>query len=142
MIKKKDLSKEDKKIWEDFVKNPADIYDKDRNNFKYIKNKRFKFDLHGFTLDEANNKVKERVIFCIEKKYKEILFITGKGNHSTNVSDIYVSKNLGKLKYSVPEFIKSDEELRKHILSIKEADLKDGGEGAILIKLRNLQNEF
>ena len=58
------------------------------------------------------------------------------------MSDIYVSKNLGKLKYSVPEFIKSDEELRKHILSIKEADSKDGGEGAILIKLRNLQNEF
>ena len=93
-------------------------------------------------MDESNNKVKELVIFCIEKKYKEILFITGKGNHSTNMSDIYVSKNLGKLKYSVPEFIKSDEELRKHILSIKEADLKDGGEGAILIKLRNLQNEF
>ena len=143
MIKKKDPSQEDKKTWEEYIKNPSDIYDKDQNVSNSIQRReRYKFDLHGFTLDEANNKVKELVIFCIEKKYKEILFITGKGNHSTNMSDIYVSKNLGKLKYSVPEFIKSDEELRKHILSIKEADSKDGGEGAILIKLRNLQNEF
>ena len=143
MIKKKDLNQDNIKTWEEYIKNPSDIYDKDQNVSNSIQRReRYKFDLHGFTLDEANNKVKELVIFCIEKKYKEILFITGKGNHSTNVSDIYVSKNLGKLKYSVPEFIKSDEELRKHILSIKEADSKDGGEGAILIKLRNLQNEF
>ena len=143
MKKKIALSKEDKKAWDEYIKNPSGIYDKDKTKSVKVGNKnRFKFDLHGFTLDEANNKVKELVIFCIEKKYKEILFITGKGNHSTNVSNIYVSKHLGKLKYSVPEFIKSDEELRKHILSIKEADLKDGGEGAILIKLRNLQNEF
>ena len=142
MNKKKDLSREDIKVWEEYTKNPSDIYDKERN-FKGInRNKRFKFDLHGFTLEEANLKVKELIFFCSMKSYREILFITGKGIHSTNDNDVYVSKNLGKLKYSVPEFIKSDEELRKYILSIKEADLKDGGEGAILIKLRNLQNEF
>ncbi len=138
MIKKKDLSKEDKKIWEDFVKNPADIYDKDRNNFKYIKNKRFKFDLHGFSLDEANKKVKEIILSCLENNYREILLITGKGLHSTNDKDIYVSKELSKLKYSVPNFIQSDTELSSLNLSIREADVKDGGEGAILIKLRNL----
>ncbi len=138
MIKKKDLSKEDKKIWEDFVKNPADIYDKDRNNFKYIKNKRFKFDLHGFSLDEANKKVKEIILSCLENNYREILLITGKGLHSTNDKDIYVSKELSKLKYSVPNFIQSDTELSRLNLSIREADVKDGGEGAILIKLRNL----
>tara|TARA_Y100000992_G_C20959114_1_gene347299 strand:+ start:11 stop:427 length:417 start_codon:yes stop_codon:yes gene_type:complete len=138
VIKKKDLSKEDKKIWEDFVKNPADIYDKDRNNFKYIKNKRFKFDLHGFSLDEANKKVKEIILSCLENNYREILLITGKGLHSTNDKDIYVSKELSKLKYSVPNFIQSDTELSRLNLSIREADVKDGGEGAILIKLRNL----
>ena len=138
MIRKKDLSKEDKKIWEDFVKNPADIYDKDRNNFKYIKNKRFKFDLHGFSLDEANKKVKEIILSCLENNYREILLITGKGLHSTNDKDIYVSKELSKLKYSVPNFIQSDTELSRLNLSIREADVKDGGEGAILIKLRNL----
>ena len=75
---------------------------------------------------------------CIENKYKELLLITGKGIHSTNDKDIYVSKDFGKLKYSVPEFIKSDPELNKLIISINEADIKDGGEGAIIIKLKNL----
>ena len=56
---------------------------------------------------------------CKENKYKEILLITGKGIHSTNDKDIYVSKDLGKLKYSVPEFIKSNEELNNFIISIK-----------------------
>ena len=138
MIKKKYLSKEDKKVWEDFIKNPSDIFDKDKSNLKKNKNQRFKFDLHGFTLDEANKKVKEIIINCFEKKYKEILLITGKGMHSSNEKDTYVSKDLGKLKFSVPDFIKTDEELSKLTLSISEADLKDGGEGAIIIRLRSL----
>ena len=138
MIKKKYLSKEDKKVWEDFIKNPSDIFDKDKSNLRKNKNQRFKFDLHGFTLDEANKKVKEIIINCFEKKYKEILLITGKGMHSSNEKDTYVSKDLGKLKFSVPDFINTDEELSKLTLSISEADLKDGGEGAIIIRLRNL----
>ena len=138
MNKKKDLSREDIKVWEEYTKNPSDIYDKERN-FKGInRNKRFKFDLHGFTLEEANLKVKELIFFCSMKSYREILFITGKGLHSTNDQNIYSSKDLGKLKFSVPEFIKSDQELTKLIISIEEADVKDGGEGAILIKLKNL----
>tara|TARA_B100002052_G_scaffold267827_1_gene266016 strand:- start:885 stop:1301 length:417 start_codon:yes stop_codon:yes gene_type:complete len=136
--KKKDLSREDIKVWEEYTKNPSDIYDKERN-FKGInRNKRFKFDLHGFTLEEANLKVKELIFFCSMKSYREILFITGKGIHSTNDQNIYSSRDLGKLKFSVPEFIKSDQELTKLIISIEEADVKDGGEGAILIKLKNL----
>ncbi len=138
MIKKKYLSKEDKKVWEDFIKNPSDIFDKDKSNLRKNKNQRFKFDLHGFTLDEANKKVKEIIINCFEKKYKEILLITGKGMHSSNEKDTYVSKDLGKLKFSVPDFIKTDEELSKLTLSISEADLKDGGQGAIIIRLRSL----
>ena len=138
MTKKKDLSREDIKVWEEYTKNPSDIYDKERN-FKGInRNKRFKFDLHGFTLEEANLKVKELIFFCSMKSYREILFITGKGIHSTNDQNIYSSRDLGKLKFSVPEFIKSDQELTKLIISIEEADVKDGGEGAILIKLKNL----
>ena len=138
MIKKKYLSKEDKKVWEDYIKNPSDVFDKDKSNLKKNKNLRFKFDLHGFNLDEANKKVKEIILNCVEKKYKEILLITGKGMHSSNEKDTYVSKDLGKLKFSVPNFIKTDEELSKLALSISNADLKDGGEGAIIIRLRNL----
>ena len=139
MIKKKDLDQNDKKAWEEYIKNPSDIYDKDKNYSKENRRKeRFKYDLHGYTLEDANRKVKEIILSCQENKYKEILLITGKGLHSTNDKDIYVSKNLGTLRYSVPEFIKSNEELNNIIISIKEADIKDGGEGALLIKLKNL----
>ena len=139
MIKKKDLDQDDSKVWEDYVKNPSDIYDKDKNYSKENQRKgRFKYDLHGYTLDEANKKVREILLFCKEDKYDEILLITGKGLHSTNDKDIYVSKNLGTLRYSVPDFIKSDEELNNFIISIKQAEIKDGGEGALLIKLKKL----
>ena len=139
MIKKKDLSSEDKKNWEDYIKNPKDIFDKDqKNQINFLRKDRYRFDLHGFSLDEANNKVREIIFSCIEKKYKEILLITGKGNHSSVDKDIYTSKNLGKLKHSVPEFIQSNQELNKLIISINDAEAKDGGEGALVIKLKNL----
>ena len=138
MIKKKGLSQEDKKTWEDYIKDPLGIYDKDNKIQKNIRKERFKFDLHGFTLEEANTKVREVITYCVEKNYKELLLITGKGIHSTNEEDTYVSKNFGKLKYSVPDFIKSDTELNSLIISINEASFKDGGEGAILIKLKKL----
>ena len=139
MIKKKDLSSEDKKNWEDYIKNPKDIFDKDqKNQINFLRKGRYRFDLHCFSLDEANNKVREIIFSCIEKKYKEILLITGKGNHSSVDKDIYTSKNLGKLKHSVPEFIQSNQELNKLIISINDAEAKDGGEGALVIKLKNL----
>ena len=138
MIKKKDLDLEDKKTWEEYIKNPSDIYDKDQGASKSTQRKeRYKFDLHGFTLDEANIKVKKIIDHCIKNKFKELLLITGKGIHSTSDEDAYVSKNFGKLKYSVPEFIKTSE-LNKFVISINDAEKKDGGEGAIIIKLKNL----
>ena len=138
MIKKKDLDLEDKKTWEEYIKNPSDIYDKDQGASNIIQRRdRYKFDLHGFTLDKANNKVKEIIEYCLKNKFKELLLITGKGIHSTSDEDAYISKNFGKLKYSVPEFIKTSE-LNKFIISINDAEKKDGGEGAIIIKLKNL----
>ena len=139
MIKKKYLSEKDIETWETYIKNPSDVYDKDKKNKEnQDTNDRFRFDLHGHTLDEANQRVRNIIFSCVKKKYKEILFITGKGLHSTSDNDAYVSKDLSKLKYSVPNFIKSDEDLNKFVFSISDADVKDGGEGAILVKLRNL----
>ena len=138
MIKKKDPIQEDKKTWEEYIKNPSDIYDKDQiTSYGIQRRERYKFDLHGFTLDEANNKVKEILEYCLKNKFKELLLITGKGIHSTSNDDAYISKNLGKLKYSVPEFIKTSE-FNKFIISINGAEKKDGGEGAIIIKLKSL----
>ena len=139
MIKKKYLSEKDLNTWETYIKNPSDLYDKEKDNQKNQERKeRFRFDLHGHTLDEANQRVRDIIFLCVKQKYKEILFITGKGLHSTSDNDTYVSKNFSKLKYSVPDFIKSDNDLNKFVFSISEAGIKDGGEGAILIKLRNL----
>ena len=139
MIKKKNLSEEDKKIWEDYTKSPSDVYDKEKKSIaSSLRKERYKFDLHGFTLDEANIKVKEILEYCIKKNFKELLLITGKGIHSSTDADAYISKDLGKLKYSVPEFIKTNSELNKLIISISDAERKDGGEGAIIIKLKNL----
>ena len=139
MIKKKNISQKDINTWENYIKNPSDITDKETalkdNKSRYT---RFKFDLHGFTLLEANKKVKEIILSCVKNNYKEILLITGKGIHSNTEKNIYVSKDLSKLKYSVPDYINSNLDLSKYIVSVSNADKVDGGEGAIIIKLKNL----
>ncbi len=137
-MKKKDtLSQKDKEDWKNFLEDTSRVPDKDQT--LQIKNstKKFRFDLHGLTLDEANKKVKDIIKSCSEKKYKEILLITGKGLHS-NHDDVYKSMDLSKLRYSVPEFINSDPEISKLISSIINPPQKEGGEGALLIKLKEL----
>ena len=139
MTKKKNITQEDINTWENYIKDPKDIFDKDNSHKSNRSNNlRYKYDLHGYTLDEANKKVKKLISFCLRDNYKEILLITGKGIHSNTDEDIYVSRELSKLKYSIPEFIKSDLDLSKSISSISSASKKDGGEGAIIIKLKKL----
>ena len=139
MIKKKNISQEDINTWKNYIKSPTDITDKDNiHNESKLHHNRFKYDLHGFTLLEANEKVKEIILLCVKKNYKEILLITGKGIHSNIEKNVYASKDLSKLKYSVPEYIKSNLDLSRHITSISNADKIDGGDGAIIIKLKKL----
>jgi len=139
VIKKKNISQEDINTWKNYIKSPNDITDKDNiQNDGKSNQSRFKYDLHGFTLLEANEKVKEMILLCVKKNYKEILLITGKGIHSNVEQDVYASRDLSKLKYSVPEYIKSNLDLSKHIVSISNADKRDGGDGAIIIKLKKL----
>ena len=139
MIKKKNISQEDIDTWKNYIKSPTDITDKDSiQNTNSSNQNRFKYDLHGFTLDEANEKVKEIILLCLKKNYKEILLVTGKGIHSNTEKNVYASKDLSKLRYSVPDYIKSNLDLTKHIVSISNADKADGGGGAIIIKLKKL----
>lgn len=139
MKKKSELSNTDKALWEEYLKNPKDIFDKElkTKNSDTISH-RFRFDLHGYTLLDANQKIRELIINCQEKGFKEILLITGKGLHSNTDQDTYVSKKLSKLKFSIPEYINSNSELSDKIYSIEQASLIDGGEGAIIIKLKKL----
>ena len=139
MIKKKNISQEDIDTWKNYIKGPTDITDKDSiQNANSSNQNRFKYDLHGFTLDEANEKVRDIILLCVKKNYKEILFVTGKGIHSNTEKNVYASKDLSKLRYSVPDYIKSNLDLSKHIVSISNADKADGGGGAIIIKLKKL----
>ena len=106
------ISDKDKKDWQDFLKKKERLTDKDNN---FLQNNRIKsktIDLHGYTLDSANKTIDEFIRKSFEENVEKITVITGKGLHSTNDKDIYVSKDLGKLKYSVPEFIKTHPECR------------------------------
>ena len=139
MNKKKNISQDDIDTWENYIKNPTDITNKDNQKNNAQPNvSRFKYDLHGSTLLEANEKVKKIILSCVKKSYKEVLLITGKGIHSNTDKNIYASKDLSKLRYSVPEYIKSDFDLSKYVLSIGSASKQDGGDGAIIIKLKKL----
>ena len=135
MKKKETLSKKDQKDWKEFLEKTSHIPNKDEEAEKKIKNKRFKFDLHGFTLDDANKKICEIIKYCSQKNYREILVITGKGLHSSN-NNVYESSELSKLRHSVPNFINTNEEITKLVSSISNASHKDGGDGAIVIKLK------
>tara|TARA_B100001057_G_scaffold496344_1_gene597605 strand:+ start:615 stop:1028 length:414 start_codon:yes stop_codon:yes gene_type:complete len=137
-VKKKDtLSQKDKEDWKNFLENTSHIPDKDQVNQFKNKDQIYKYDLHGLTLSEANKKVREIILSCSEKNYKEILLITGKGLHSKD-DDVFKSLELSKLKYSVPEYINSEPEISKLILSVVNPSQKDGGDGALLIKLKKL----
>ena len=139
MKKKEDISNSDKESWEEYLKNPKDIFDKELEGKKLpSRPERCRFDLHGFTLSEANEKIRELIVSCQKKSFKEILLITGKGLHSNVDKNAYVSKDLSKLRFAVPEYIKSQKELSDKVIEINEAETKDGGEGALIIKLKNL----
>ena len=146
MKKKYTPTIKDKKDWVDFTKNLKNIYDKDLNKIQgnIIKKKIKKLDLHGLTLVQANRAVKKFIIQCFEEGYKNLLIITGKGIRSKVQNNPYLSEKMSVLKYSVPEFLKSDKELLNKIKDIKTAEIKDGGEGAfyIFLKQKKLQDKF
>ena len=137
MKKKINLSKKDKEDWKKFIEDKSRVPDKESIHQNYKNKKNFKFDLHGFTLDKANKKVREIIISCSEKDISEIILITGKGLHSKN-ENVYKSSKFNKLRYSVPDYINSNSELSTLVSSISNLSEKKGGEGVILVKLKKL----
>ena len=133
------LSEKDKKDWQNFISSNKKIENKDlKININKIEKKIVKkLDLHSLSLINANTAVEEFVSKCFDEKVNKIIIITGKGSRSKNKENPYVSGNLGILRYSVPEFIKSNENLKKIVKEIKEASVQDGGEGAFYIYLKN-----
>lgn len=133
----KNISEKDKKDWQDFIDGKEKLKNKDINyNNKVNLQKNLSIDLHGYTLSEANEKIKKVIINSYNSGVKKILVVTGKGLHSQNEKDPYVSKDLSILKYSVPNFIEKNMELKNLITEMKEASLEDGGSGAFYIYLK------
>ena len=130
------ISDKDKKDWDDFLSKAEQLPNKD--NFE--KNNKIKktksLDLHGYGLDEANRVVENFIKKSYEEKISKLIIVTGKGLHSDNEKNPYISKDLGILKHSVPEFVKNNRELMKIISDIKEASIVDGGSGAFYIYLK------
>ena len=139
MKKKSKLSEKDKKSWDDFLKSPLNIEDKEDSKTEIKKLSRFKFDLHGLSIDEANRKVTEIIERCHDKGFKEILLITGQGHHSNLDKNVYVSKDNSTLKGTVPEFIKNNSDLYSKIVKIENASLREGGKGALIIRLKKFK---
>ena len=139
MKKKYVASSKDKKDWLDFTKQIGNISPKENDlSQENIEIKKvLKLDLHGSSLTESNKMVKKFIDECFNRGYKKLLIVTGRGLRSKSYDNPYVSEKLSVLKYSVPEFIKNDENLNNKISRISKAEIKDGGEGAIYIFLKN-----
>ena len=130
------ISDKDKKDWHKFLNSTEKLPDKD---FKYQKKENLKvrsIDLHGYTLDEANKTIEDFINKAFSEKINKLIIVTGKGLHSENEKDPYVSKELGILKYSVPEFISNNPSLMSMINEITDAKIKDGGAGAFYVYLK------
>ena len=133
---KNHISDKDKRDWQNFLQSKEKLQNKDSQKIKIEKSKINSIDLHGNSLDDANKIVENFINKNYEKGIKKLIIVTGKGLHSDNKKNPYVSKDLAILKYSVPEFIKNNKELMKIINEIREADIKDGGGGAFYIYLK------
>jgi len=130
------ISDKDKKDWENFLSDKSSVPNKDLDisNKNIIKTRTY--DFHGFSLDEANKTVEKIIKESQANGIRKLIVITGKGLHSENEKDPYKSKELGILKHSMPEYIKNNKELMKFINEIKDAEVKDGGDGAFYIFLK------
>ena len=140
MIKK--ISEKDKKDWEKFVKGNEKIQSKDTE----YSNKEKQFiekiiDLHGYTLEEANNKIFEYIENCYLNNVNKINIITGKGLRSKNLDDPYQSNDLSILKYSVPNFIKNNTELMDKILRIDFDSVNSHSKGNFDIILKKVNKK-
>jgi len=130
------ISNKDRIDWENFLRSKEKLIDKDhkeKSNKIYLTKS---IDLHGYTLEEANKAVEKFINKCFSEKVNKLIVVTGKGIHSNNEKNPYVSKDLSILKYSVPEFISNNKKLMEIIYDIKDAKVEDGGSGAFYIYLK------
>ena len=132
------LSDKDKKDWKNFISSKEKILNKEIEiEKKIVKNKKT-IDLHGYSLENANKTIEDFINNCFIEGIKKIVVITGKGTRSKTKNNPYLSKDLSILKYSVPEFIKSNLNLMKKIKKIDETSIDDKKSGVFYIYLKTI----
>ena len=133
------LSDKDKKDWKNFINSSEKLQSKDleQPNDRAILER--SIDLHGFTLEEANEEISKFIENCYLNKVKKINVITGKGMRSKNINDPYQSSELSILKYSVPEYIKNNSELMKKIIKIDFESVDSPSKGNFDIILKSIK---
>ncbi len=87
-------------------------------------------DLHGYSLYSGKITLQKYVINCYEKNIRSILIITGKGQN-----------NKGVLKKEVPKWL-DDNFFRKYLVNYMTAPNKLGGEGALLVRIKNKYKNY
>ena len=134
---KKKISDKDKQDWEKFINSSDKLDNKDKSetneSSRYIEKS---IDLHGYTLDEANQKISQFIENCFLQGVSKINIITGKGLRSKNLNDPYQSKDLSILKYSVPDYIKKNSEIMKKISKIDLDSVNSSSKGSFYIFLK------
>ena len=133
---KKKLSDKDKKDWQTFINSSHSLENKDqiikKENFTLEKS----IDLHGYSLEQANQEIKKIINDSFLKGIRKINVITGKGLRSKNLDNPYQSKNLAILKYSVPDYISNNSELMSKISSIDNDAIDSPSKGSFKIILK------
>ena len=151
------ISKHDKKIWQNYVsnfekfviipeKNRLTKYNKDKKNTIVYKNSKTKnyskftkkkgpkpeavLDLHGHSLFSGKLVLNKYIVSCYEKSIRNVLIITGKGIN-----------NKGVLKEEVPKWL-NDKSFGKFLINYNIAPKHLGGEGALLVKIKNKQKNI
>ena len=135
---KKKISEKDKRDWKNFINNNDKLHNKDFLHEEKLHRINKKIDLHGYTLRDANIAIKNLINNSYNNGVEKLTIITGKGMRSKSEQDPFKSNKLSILKYSVPEYIQSSEELMSKIkkLNINEVEDLNSGNFSITLKIK------
>lgn len=86
-----------------------------------------RIDLHGMTQDEARPALENFIESCWYRGLREVLVITGKGTRADG--------SIGVLRQRVPEWLNHAPN-RARVTAFTYAAPKDGGEGALYVRLK------
>ena len=89
-----------------------------------------RLDLHGLSQEQARKEVKAFIRSAVQNNFRYVLIITGMGRDGHGI-----------LREKVPEWLK-DAPLCHHLNAISYAQPKDGGKGALYIRLKRQREEI